>query len=444
VQHPRTASRTTASDAPSVAGAVAQFALTGLVVVVLVLVGFLLLFRDVGESEALRDARQYAVLTGQGIVEPELRPELIEGDADALDTIDTVVQERVLGERVVRVKIWTTDGRIVYSDEPQLIGSIYPLDSSKLGVLRTGGTRAELSDLGGPENRFEQGQGDLYEVYLPVRAPDGTPLLYETYQRATSVAATGRRIWIPFAALLLVSLILLWLVQVPLAWRLAQRLRRSQLDREAFLVRAVEASATERRRIAADLHDGVVQDLAGISYSLSAAADSTDPPPAPALRATLQEAAAATRDSMRRLRSLLVEIHPPNLRSAGIEAALADLLAPLPSHGIETSLDVEDADLAEETELLFYRAAREAIRNVVHHSGATRVSVRIGRSGGIARLEVTDDGKGFTEADRERSRAEGHLGLSLLEELATRMNGRLDMVSAPGTGTSFALEAPDP
>jgi signal transduction histidine kinase len=278
-------------------------------------------------------------------------------------------------------------------------------------------------------------------VYLPIRAADGTPLVYETYQRASSVTSTGRRIWLPFAALLLASLLLLWLVQVPLAWRLAQRLRRSQLDREAFLVRSVEASANERRRIAADLHDGVVQDLAGISYTLSAAADSTVDRPSPALRETLHEAAGSTRESMRRLRSLLVEIHPPNLRSAGIEAALADLLAPLPSHGIETSLQVTDeAALSEETELLFYRAGGEAIRNVVSHSDATRVSVRIDVAGRLARLEVTDDGKGFTVAERKLRRSEGHVGLSLLDELAVRAGGMLEVSSTPGIGTSVVLE----
>jgi signal transduction histidine kinase len=443
VEQARGTSRGAAADTPSVAGAVAQFALTGLVVLIVFLVGSLLVFRSIGESEALRDARQYAVLTGQGIVEPLLDGGVVDGDEAALSRVDTAVQERVLGERVVRVKIWSVDGEIVYSDEPRLIGSRHPLDDSKLETLSTGAARAERSDLEGPENRFERGFGSLYEVYLPVRAADGTPLLFETYQRGTSVASTGRRIWLPFAALLLASLILLWLVQVPMAWRLAQRLRRSQLDRETFLVRAVEASADERRRIAADLHDGVVQDLAGISYSLSAAANSPDPEIPSAIRSTLREGASGTRDSMRRIRSLLVEIHPPNLQAAGLEAALGDLLALLPARGIETSLDIADGlDLCDETEQLFYRAAGEAIRNVERHANASHLRVRVGTQDGRARLEVADDGVGFTQATRERSRAEGHVGLSLLEELAARSGGTLEVRSTPGEGTSFLLEVP--
>jgi signal transduction histidine kinase len=226
---------------------------------------------------------------------------------------------------------------------------------------------------------------------------------------------------------------------------MARRLQRGHREREMLLVNAVDASSQERRRIAADLHDGVVQDLAGISYSLSAAADSAGPQTPPAVRSTLAEAAAGTRESMRRLRSLIVEIHPPNLLASGLEAALQDLVSPLPSRGIDVSLDVDEGlALDGETELLLYRAAGEAIRNVERHAGASSVSVRVAAEDGLARLEVVDDGAGFSEAERERSRADGHVGLSLLEELASRMEGTLDVRSEPGRGTSFALEVPAP
>jgi len=419
---------------------VAQFAVAGLAVLAVFGAAALLALRGLGNAEALRDARQFATLAGQGIVEPTVAAGLLRGEPEAIAAVDRIVQERVLGERVVRVKLWARDGRIVYSDEPRLIGARFPLEAEKLDVLRSGATNASLTDLSGPENRYERGQGDLYEVYLPIRAPDGTPLLFETYQRRSAVASTGRRIWMPFAALMLGSLVLLWLVQVPLAWRLDRRLRRSQAEREALLVRAVEASDDERRRIAADLHDGPVQHLAGISYSLSAAAQTEG---SAAARETLRQAAAGTRDSMRRLRSLLVEIHPPNLRASGLEAALADLLAPLRARGAETSLTVDPAlGLDEGAERIVYRAAAEALRNVERHADANRVAVAVeGRDDGV-RLVVTDDGVGFGPGDRERRREEGHVGLSLLEELAERAGGRLAVRSAPGDGTTFELELP--
>jgi signal transduction histidine kinase len=424
----------------SVRSPVAQFALAGIVVLTVFGVAAVLVLRSLANDEALRDARQFAELAGQGIVEPTVVASLLDDDPAAVEAVDRAVNERVLGDRVVRVKLWTADGRVVYSDEPRLIGSRLPLDDAKREVLRTGSTRAELSDLSGPENRFERGHGDLYEVYLPIRAPDGTPLLFETYQRQGAVAATGRRIWLPFAALLLGSLLLLWLVQVPLAWRLGRRLQRTQEEREALLLRAVEASVDERRRIAADLHDGPVQDLAGISYSLSAAAETET---SPEKRRMLRDAAAGTRDAMRRLRTLLVEIHPPNLRASGLEAALADLLAPFRADGLETDLSVApDAELGEAEERLVYRAAAEALRNVDRHAHATRVAVAVRPTGGTVRLDVVDDGVGFTTQQREQRRDDGHVGLSLLEELAARAGATVEVRSTPGAGTTFALEVP--
>jgi two-component system NarL family sensor kinase len=436
-----------AAPAPpaSVARAVLQFVLAGLVAVVALVVGSLLVLRELGRREAVRDAREFAVLAGQGIVEPILASGLLARDPDAVARVDQVVQERVLGERVARVKIWSSDGRIVYSDEPRLIGARYPLGGDERAALAAGRTEAELSDLAKPENRFERGQGDLYEVYTRLRTPDGTPLLFETYQRGSSLVARGRDVSLPFAVPVLGGLVLLWLVQVPLAWRLASRLRRSQLEREALLLHAVEASADERRRIAADLHDGVVQDLAGLSYSLSAVAERAPERTPPAIVNTVTEAAAALRGAIRQLRTLLVEIHPPNLRSAGLEAALRDLLAPLSARGVTTRLDVpEDPGLDRETEQLLFRAAGEAIRNVQRHAAPTTVEVEVSRADVLVRLEVSDDGAGFAAADRERRRAEGHVGLTLLEELVARRGGRLDVRSSPGVGTSFELEVPTP
>ncbi len=152
---------------------------------------------------------------------------------------------------------------------------------------------------------------------------------------------------------------------------MAKRLRRGYREREALLRRAVESSELERRRIASDLHDGVVQQLAGTSFSLEAAAERQGKngdggePPAEALR----RGAAQTRQSVRELRSLLVEIYPASLRDAGLEQALSDLLAPAGGRGIETSLEIDEGlELSSETEALLYRVAQEAVRNAVRHA----------------------------------------------------------------------------
>ena len=118
---------------------------------------------------------------------------------------------------MVRVKIWNEQGQILYSDEPRLIGEVYNLDEDKREAFTSGDGYAEVSTLDGEENRFERNYGKLLEVYLPVRSTRGQPLLIETYQRYSSVAASGRRTWTAFAPVLLSALMMLELIQVPLA-----------------------------------------------------------------------------------------------------------------------------------------------------------------------------------------------------------------------------------
>jgi two-component system, NarL family, sensor kinase len=230
------------------------------------------------------------------------------------------------------------------------------------------------------------------------------------------------------------ALILLALAQLPLAWQLAGRVRKSQEERERLLNRAIEASEVERRRIARDLHDGVVQDLAAVSYSLSAAAEGA---PAP-FDAELREAAAETRHGIGQLRTLLVEIYPPELHRAGLAAALGDLLDGCQARGIETTLDVDsEVELGRDSEALFFRVAQEALRNVVKHAGATRVWVKVDRRNGRAQLLVEDDGCGF---DPEQSHDEGHFGLRILEDLVRDSGAELQIDSTPGRGSRISVE----
>jgi len=129
-----------------------------------------------------------------------------------------------------------------------------------------------VSDLSRPENRFERAFGSLVEVYLPVRATNGTKLLFETYQLDSVIKADEQRIWSGIFPALVAGLVLLFVVQVPLSWRLALRLQRASHDRAALLQRAIDSSETERWRIAGDLHDGPVQNLTAVSLTLGSAA----------------------------------------------------------------------------------------------------------------------------------------------------------------------------
>jgi signal transduction histidine kinase len=340
----------------------------------------------------------------------------------------------------VVVKVWDAKGTVLFATDPRLIGQRFALGEDDRASLSNGTIQADVSDLGAPENRYDHRFGKLLQVYLPVRTPNGTRLLFEAYYRYDAVVASGQRIWRSFAPITIGALLVLELLQIPLAWSLALRLRQRQLERELLLRRTLEASDVERRRIAADLHDGVVQDLAGVAFNLAGASRAPDASPASAQQ--LAAAAGAVRASITALRATLVDIHPPVVSGLGLRDALADLAAETSSDELTVNADVKEltAMLGETVGALLFRVAREALRNVVRHAGASHVTLRAGCDHRFAWVEVSDDGVGFDPAVLAERAAAGHVGLRGLEGLVRDSGGTMTIDAAPGRGTTIRAE----
>jgi two-component system NarL family sensor kinase len=414
------------------------FAALGLIALAVVAVAGFVVVRRLAEDQALGDARRLTAESA-AFVERFLTDDVVSGEAASTVRFANAVLA-AKQEPVVRVKVWTREGEVVYSDVAELIGTQAPLDEEALEVLDEGGVASELSDLSGPENRFEAPFRELFEVYTRVQTPGGTPLLFETYQRASSIEARQQELQRTFAPVLLVTLLALALLEVPIAWMLALRVRAAQREKERLLQGAVEATDRERRRIAGDLHDGPVQELAGLSMRLSAAAEGVPAGSADVLR----DAASGVRASVRTLRSAIVGVYPPNLRTVGLRAALSDLVAGTELRGIATSLDVDPVaeGVHEDIAALLFRGAQEALRNVEEHARAGRVDVTVGRRGDRIVLLVTDDGTGIEPERLDVAREEGHVGLSILRDLARTAGGDLDVRARDGGGTVLTMEVP--
>lgn len=419
-------------------GAVARFAITGLAALALLTFVGIRILSDLGTSEAERDARSLTRLAGHAIAAPYLTPALLAGRPPAVARLDQVVRQRLLNGAFVRVKVWRADGRIVYSDQHGLIGARYPLGTEELEALKGGGVDAAVSDLARPENRFERGYTKLLEVYLGLRATDGTPVLFEGYIRFSSIAASGQRLWMTFSVPMIGIMVLLELAQIPLALSLARQLRSRQRERETLLRRAIDASETERRRIASDLHDGPVQELAGVSYSLTAASGEMQAQGHADVAVMLDDSARLTRHSVRALRTLLVDIFPPRLHSEGLVAALTDLVASASASGLEVELDADPhLRLPQQAETILFRAAQESVRNVIQHAHARHLTVRLITEPDTVVLEIEDDGRGFA---LQTNGSQRHFGLRMLEELAHDSGGQLAVTSSPNGGTRVRLE----
>jgi two-component system NarL family sensor kinase len=197
----------------------------------------------------------------------------------------------------------------------------------------------------------------------------------------------------------------------------------------------MDASEAERRRIARDLHDGVVQELAGTAFALTGTAREASLPPA--VREDLEASSGALRRSLKQLRSLLVEIHPPGLNADGLPAALEDLTAQASTAGMETEVSVAGLEGApDHVVTLVWRVAQEAIRNAVRHAGATHLEVDVKGDERQVRLRVRDDGRGF---DPLAATSNGSYGLRGLQSLVEDGGGKVQVDSAPGTGTTVRM-----
>lgn len=423
---------------------VALFLLIGMVTVAAIFLGSNRLADRAARQEAIAEAQGTTEVLATSVVEPDVPKGLVKTTRRKLaaaDRMDRAVTPRLLDVKTVdRVNIWTKDGRNVYSSEGvALLGRKFALTADQRRVLVDGGSGSVIADPDSPENRdivSEAGASGLVQTYTRIASPEGEPLLVEAYYTLDEVEQRRAEIYSSFRWLTLGPLVLLILVASGILVGLTRQLRKGSAERERLLRSAMDASDAERRRIARDLHDSVVQDLAGTAFAVSAISRNPDTPED--ARETLDGAGASLRSSLKSLRSLLAEIHPPDLRADGLAAALADLTAPAGATGIQSSVSVEGVETAsDQRAALVWRVAQEAVRNALRHSGASTLAVTVRGDQGRLALEVVDDGVGF---DPAAVRDPDRYGLRGLRSLVADHGGTLDVRSAPGDGTIVHME----
>jgi two-component system, NarL family, sensor kinase len=411
----------------------------GLVVLLLVGgVGIAVLGR-IATDESVQEAQGLAAVSGR-IMQPRIDDGILTGDAASTVKVATIATDAILHGPVVALRLYGPDGTILYANDLRLIGRRSPSEAPLLAQLAPDEVQTErIAATGSDADGVSEGT-PLLVSRVALSTPGGTPIMLQTFQRFASIADSRRHLLETFAPVLIVALIAMTALLVPLAWILARRVERASADRELAMRRALEISDSERGRIAADLHDGAVQELAGIALRLSADAKRL---PDGHEREALDGAAEAVRGSIRTLRSAIAGIYPPNLHASGLGPALSDLTARLPSEGLAVSLDVPPAAAyGANADALLFRACQEALRNVAEHANAAKVSLRVFRDGDRAVLEVRDDGRGLSEAETAAARADGHVGLTLLHAVLRDGGGSLQVGPADGGGTLLRAEVP--
>ncbi|MGE0878949.1 MAG: sensor histidine kinase [Acidimicrobiia bacterium] len=424
--------------------AVVQFGVIGLAAAAAVAVIALETLSRAGASESVNDASDRAELIAEGIVRPHLTPDLIAGNPEAIAVMDDVTEQLVLRGGVVRLKVWDFDGTIVYSDQHELIGRTFAIEPDVYAAMVRNEPIATVSSLDEDENELERAtdQTELLEVYRPIMATDGRTYMYEDYQRLNDFERSADRNIKRLRPLILASLLTVVLVQVPAGYWLGRRVRRNERQRAALLQRALEAGDLERRRFGRDLHDGVVQDLIGLSYAVGGVLKS-DQVADPVVRQLLEEVSETTKASVLELRASISEIYPPALRERSLADALQELCDGLVANHVAATLvyDVQGA-LEEGVDLVLYRVAHESIQNVRRHANATDVAVRVVADPRTVTMTIRDNGRGFDVANAASRVLDDHFGLPMLRDLMTDVGGSLEVQSEVDTGTVVTAVVP--
>jgi signal transduction histidine kinase len=210
----------------------------------------------------------------------------------------------------------------------------------------------------------------------------------------------------------------------------------------ALSTRLVQVQETERRSLTTELHDRVGQNLTGLSILLQNMKALLSAETAQILAAEFDDAQTLVQDTTRHIRDIMAELYLPELEDHGLAAALEtyaeraasrgnlDLIVDLPKTPLSLSSDVRVA---------LFRAAQEAISNVLKHADATQLEISLERENGRVRLSVEDDGQGF-EPSATSQKEMPSWGLKIMRQRIESVGGTVEIRSDPGEGTRVTFE----
>ncbi|MBN2169233.1 MAG: response regulator [Actinobacteria bacterium] len=224
--------------------------------------------------------------------------------------------------------------------------------------------------------------------------------------------------------------------------RLHDNVMEDEAIRQHLLHQMITAQERERSRLAADIHDGIVQSLVGISYQLQALGKKWAAK-YPGANEEITVVEKNLNNNIKELRDILHGIRPLYLEDIGLPIALESLLKDFGlRNNIQTCLLMSDElpPISKDASVNLFRITQEALNNVEKHADAFRTTVEIDANPDRLLLSISDDGKGFIE--RLVKGETRNLGIPGMRERAELLGGSLRIVSMPDNGTTVTLDIP--
>ncbi len=280
-----------------------------------------------------------------------------------------------------------------------------------------------------------------YVFRVAARNSDGVQSLVDGTLPITVVPPFYRRSWF-FALIVLTTMAIMWLL-----WnRRARQMAREQASQQAFSRELIASQESERRRIAAELHDSlgqrmiIINNLALFLLKTKGKSLTEDDK-----QQTIEEISSEATQAIEETRAISYALRPFQLDRLGLSKAIQAMLTKVArASDIELSADIEDIDDAfpEDSRINVYRIVQEGVNNIVKHAHATHGTVTARRTRSSVVLTISDNGQGLPSEPRQPRPGGGGFGLTGLRERAMLMNGTLQIKSESGGGTLLVFHFP--
>ena len=223
--------------------------------------------------------------------------------------------------------------------------------------------------------------------------------------------------------------------------RRISKLKRANAAQQAFSRQLIESQESERKRIAAELHDSLGQQLLVIKNRALLALHTAESHQEAV--GELNEISDATSLALDEVREIAYNLRPFQIDQLGLTKALESMLKKVAhASGIEFSIKMDSIDglYSKEAEINIYRIVQESANNIVRHSEATKADVEIKRDARGVTLRVNDNGQGFSHDSTNGLRHGAGLGIAGISERARILGGKHEVHSAPGGGTTIIIK----
>jgi signal transduction histidine kinase len=384
--------------------------------------------------------------------------------------LDALLNNTPLGEQIFAFKVWNRDGRVLYANNPALVGQTFPI-KPELAKALNGQVAAEISALDAAENVAERARGKpLLEIYSPVYRAGTNDLIavaefYQTLDELQAdVAETVRQTWFIVGGITVIMYLLLFgfvrfasntisrqqtelSAQVTRLQELLQK--NAELDERVRRAAAQSAALNERvlRRISAELHDGPAQDLGLAQLKLDHVLEIVEAKQASGETCAEAPDLALVQNSLQHalqeIRAISSGMGVPQLNTLALTEIVARVVRTHERRThtqVEVQMDALPAHAPLPVKIALYRVIQEALTNAYRHARGVGQRVEVAAQNNALWIRVSDAGPGINghAADDDAE----HLGIIGMRDRVESLGGTFRIESAAGAGTQIVAQLP--